>query len=188
LRTRSKLIIWISIVALSIVLLIIGYSYLYVVFPKGLLEQGVNRLSEVVEEGLKSSKDSSIDLILRLTLTIMANNAIANTLFALPFVGPLFYVYTIVFTGAILRYYVELYTKSIPHEKIMLSLLTTPHTYIEFLAYAIALTESIILTTVIVKTIVNRKHLLGYLAMLCISYAVLFLAAFVEALTMYFFL
>lgn len=188
LKIRRKILMWIFTVFLSIFMLILGYVYAYVIFPNNLLRLGMERLSNIARESYELLRNFSLDLLLRVTLIIFMNNAIANTLFALPFLSPIIYAYIITFTGAVLRFYIDsinVYIGASLGGEILMLFLITPHTYIEFLAYAITLTESVSLSASIVRTSVSKRIILSYIAMLGLSYTVLFIAAFIEALTMF---
>lgn len=188
LKMRRKVLIWISLIFISILILVLGYIYAYEIFPENLMRLGMERLSNIAKEGYGLSRNFSLDNILKITLIILANNAIVNVLFALPFLGPISYLYVITFTGAVLRFYIDYIGthigKSFNSEAIML-LLITPHTYVELLAYAITLTESILISISIVKANISKRITLNYLIMIGLSYVVLFVAALIEALTMF---
>jgi len=190
LSLRRRVFIWLILMFLSIVGLILGYIYAYTVFPEDLLRLGFERLSGVAREASEISKSFSFDRILRLAIAIFINNAVANLLFMIPFFGLIIYVYVITFTGAVLRFYIDyILTESrysSPKLSILLTLLITPHTYIEFLAYAITVTESIAFSISIIKTKLSKKNILSYFALLGLSYLILYIAAIVETLTIMF--
>jgi hypothetical protein len=189
LNLRRRVFIWFILIFLSIVGMILGYIYAYAIFPENILRLGFERLSGIAREASEISKSFSFDHLLRLAIAIFINNAVANLLFMLPFLGLIIYAYVVTFTGAVLRFYIDHILiggkYSSPKLGILLTLLATPHTYIEFLAYAITITESIIFSISLVRTRVTRRNTLSYLAMLGLSYFVLFIAAFVEALTIF---
>lgn len=171
---------------LSILLLIIGYSYAYIIFPENIIETNTEYLTNMTKKVNELAKESALIFIFGLTLIIFINNAIANLLFLLPFIGPLFYTYSIMLTGAVLRYFVEAYNQPIYHEELLISLMCMPHTYIEFLGYSIAVTESIYIAVVIIKRSITRKNMIEYLKMLGLSYLVLAIAALIETITIHY--
>ena len=71
------------------------------------MEEIRNVIVEQTSSGEKRTTYSS--LVLSLSLIIYENNAKLNLIFASPFVGPPFYTYVVISTGAITHYISEIF-------------------------------------------------------------------------------
>jgi len=124
-----------------------------------------------------------------LYLAIFLNNAFITLLFYVPFLGlPIaaFVIYNTARVAVMMGIAIEclLNAPGIGPTSVALGLILSPHTYLELLAYGIALFESTYLTLCIVskKRRPNLRNAVKiYLASIPIAYATLFIAAIVES-------
>jgi len=124
-----------------------------------------------------------------LPLLIFMNNAIVTLAAYIPFIGVAFFASTMYWTARVLQLVavVTSCTLGVSRELVSISyallLLVTPHTYLEFFAYAIALFQNARLCYLLVKRRWSevRQEVRIYLASIPIALAFLLLGAYVEA-------
>lgn len=128
-----------------------------------------------------------LQVALKSTAIIFANNAVLNTLYVVPFSGAVTYVNSLVCTSLVSKYIgMQLRDQWLP--AVLSATLTSPHTYLELLAYSITVVESTYIGAIYVKSAVknrwtiDERSLIYSLLSIGLSYAILLLAAVVETL------
>jgi uncharacterized membrane protein SpoIIM required for sporulation len=193
--------LWFSIAVTSIVILLV---ISFISYPPGMekfVSKGAERLIKTAEAihtqtsdsestptstggegGAEASTESSYfsNLLYAATL-IFLNNARVNALLSVPILGTLMYGAVLVVNGWVGRYVSELLAGSQWYTILVPAVFLSPHSYLEFLAYSITVTESATLTYYILKRSRLPEYVRYYGLSLALSFAVLFVAALVEA-------
>jgi len=185
--------LFIAIGLLSIVFL--SLITLYIPPPSGSETQLREVARELKELGSKINKTS----VQFYALLIFLNNARVNVLFAIPFISIIMYPLTLFSTAWVLRIAiaeaVQVMSGTIDFQQALYMaialLLTSPHTYIEMLAYSITFICSNKLMLALLTEAKRRKGIedviVYYIVALTISFTLLVIAAFVESYAIAFF-
>lgn len=187
-----RIIIWISVTFISlIVLFIVAFisspPMIQPIIVKG--AEQVAKTADMIESVMSNRSFSSTPQYIRIarsvlyvTLMIYMNNIRLNVLFSAPFIGGIIYGVILALNGWIGRYVAERIVGDKWYIVLACTLFASPHSYLEFLAYSIAVTESAILSLHIVKRRVGRRHLKQYAVYIAVSFIILLVAAVSEAL------
>ncbi len=154
----------------------------YTPFPSSASELLIEKYSQLrnLTKGLSS---------IPLPVSIFINNAIVTLVAFIPIIGIAFFASTMYWTARVLQLVSILFScvTSVSREAITLTLATflllTPHTYLEFFAYGIAIYQNLRLSYLIVKRRWSefKREARLYLLSISVAMAFLLLGAFVEA-------
>jgi len=136
----------------------------------------------------RQTGENVLNKFLKLVLIIFLNNALLNTIYIIPIVGTIVYVNTLINTSLISKYISMQYRRNW-FRHILETVLLSPHTYLELLAYSITITESIWITVLYMKSLVKKNWVdefktIDYsIVSIGLSYVILLIASLIESMT-----
>jgi len=113
---------------------------------------------------------------------IFGHNFFLTLIMFLPFIGPIFGIFSSFSTGLVVADIAS--ARSLSPGFLVASLFTAPHTYLELFAYALAMSQSVFLSLALVRGRL-KQELVRTCVIMAICALVLVLAAFFEVLLIY---
>lgn len=136
---------------------------------------------------VKPSFEHRLGLFFRTIGIIYFNNALLNTLYTIPFTGTAIYVSSLVHTSLVSKY-ISMEFRNNWFQNIVETVILSPHTYLEILAYSITIVESTYIGLMYLKSfarkkwIINEKNIAYSLLSIGLTYIILLIASVVESI------
>lgn len=136
---------------------------------------------------IKPSFEYKVGVLFKTLGVIYFNNALLNTLYIIPFTGTATYISSLVHTSLVSKY-ISMEMRQNWFRNIVETVVLSPHTYVELLAYSITIVESTYIGLVYIKSLIRKKWIvdersIAYsLYSIGLSYVILLVASIVESI------